>query len=164
MLLPSRNIIYSTIFAPHPRSLTFFPYPIFYESTQNSIECSTINHEPRSARGDGAARVTKWRAVPLGSTTRPTQYNHFRYHVGSSPIVRAECRVIFIWTLLRRCRLTAEHRWRPYNYAPSRSTNSAFPRFPAFPTFPTFPGHPCHPIWWHHLRFILLSCAYCHLN
>ena len=27
--------------------------------------------QPRSARGDGAARVTKWRAVPLGSTTRP---------------------------------------------------------------------------------------------
>ena len=27
--------------------------------------------QPRSARGDGAARVTKWRAVPLGSTTHP---------------------------------------------------------------------------------------------
>ena len=167
MLLPSRNQTLSTIFAPHPRSLTFFPYPIFYESTQNSIECSTINHEPRSARGDGAARVTKWRAVPLGSTTRPNAVQSFSLPCrvvtnrasrmqsqiylnfaeampidGGAPVTTATTNdSILLWYKRLPVFRRGRHRWHPYNYAPSRSTNSAFPRFPAFPTFPTFPGH-----------------------
>ena len=46
-------------------------------NTITAHESCTINHEPRSARGDGAARVTKWRAVPLGSTTRPNAVQSF---------------------------------------------------------------------------------------
>ena len=152
MLLPSRNQTLSTIFAPHPRSLTFFPYPIFYESTQNSIECSTINHEPRSARGDGAARVTKWRAVPLGSTTRPNAVQSFslpcRVVTNRASRMQSQIYLNFAEAMpidggaqvapLQQCTILV--------YKFCFSPIPPFPAFPAFPTFPTFPGHPCHPI------------------
>ena len=77
-----------------PRSLTTFPFfPPFPSTFKETILCveqperpdrperlERLNRlerlkqvflEPRSARGDVEARVTKWRAVPLGSTTHP---------------------------------------------------------------------------------------------
>ena len=59
----------SAIYQPIPQIPAFPTFPTFPKKIIHP-QCPT-HPQPRSARGDGAARVTKWRAVPLGSTTRP---------------------------------------------------------------------------------------------
>ena len=59
-------------FPAFPAFPAFPTFPTFPTIPKKIIHPQCPTHpQPRSARGDGAARVTKWRAVPLGSTTRP---------------------------------------------------------------------------------------------
>ncbi len=66
------------VFPAFPEFPTFLDFHDFHEFPPFPTIPKKIIHpqcpthpQPRSARGDGAARVTKWRAVPLDSTTRP---------------------------------------------------------------------------------------------
>ena len=119
-------------------------------NTITAHESCTINHEPRSARGDGAARVTKWRAVPLGNTTRPNAVQSFQpsCRVVTNRASRMQSQIYLNFAEAMPIDGRAQvatlqpHITAAYNF-------HDFPYFPAFPHFPKnspFPPFPVKPI------------------